>query len=572
MMKPVGQLFLALVLSASLLGISRPAFAQKPERTTIQNVEPGSVCFPDNVCVPVGSAYGALREGPDPRSEWVTEVRDANGRAIGKVRPGGEILVLSPQAYARREAGQTTFTIERMDRSVRPVRTNYTRIASTLRRIGFDNWTSQGTAAIGMTATPPRASPITRDAWSVGGTIGAISPGGEVLGSVNDALVVFLYGDYWVVLHSDGLQFTITDARFATLASRITNLKAIYAPYDEYGVWKKGSDGRPVLNDTRRFASNPENRSVTFAYQTGQAGNGQSLYQVLPRRAGETSPPDLLGLFPLSQDFMLACGDNIRKVCMSGVPGWGAVWSTPDGPQISVTNLQATQFDSRRYKSLRWKSVGLYRGGIGEELDGRFRYLTTVVENDLSITFVHSQERYRAASEVESLITSAGLQQGARINAALEEERALERARYAAYQAQREADERERQARAALESSEFAKAQALLASNDMNAICAGMFTIKSVHGRNNLGEACTRLRGGPQVVSRGFWGDLAAGLAAYNAGAYGRFSAPSSSSSPASASGNNSGDFNRSMQTLDRNIRAIGDPNWNGSAAAAQRY
>jgi hypothetical protein len=94
------------------------------------------------------------------------------------------------------------------------------------------------------------------------------------------------------------------------------------------------------------------------------------------------------------------------------------------------------------------------------------------------------------------------------------------------------------------------------------------------YARTNLADRCRTLRPPPAAVSRGFWGDMAAGLAAYNRAVQsGQISAgaPVGSSAGASTGASNSGDFARSMQSIDNALRVISDPNWNGAAGAAQR-
>lgn len=550
----------SLVLGMILVGAT--AVAAKAPRTEINNTAVGSVCFPGDTCVKVVSVRGTRPEGVhtfglQSSSEWVTGVYDARGKVVGQVRKGGDIIVISPEVYARRDAGQATYTLNRIDGKAKPVRTPFVAINASPVRIGWDNWQGQRTSAFGSTKIPPWSDHP--DAWAAVGEIGGIAADGSITGRWSDVTTVHVYGDYTVLAHADGKSFTVADDQFRTLSPRLANLRAFTTAHTD-------------THTDRRARTGIYSRRTVFAAESELPG-GRLIYTLLPRQAGGVSPDGLIGLAPILDNHGQGwpCEPLLGPACRRNLMAWVAIWASESGePRVSVEEPLLQRVSSDRYRAVHWYPYDImFVAGVVETLEGQFKVLPWSVSPAGTMILSQLPETYASFDAANAAIRAIQDARSAELWAKVLADQEAERQRYAAWAAERAEEDRRAAERAANEARETEEASALIATNDADRICAAAWKAQGFYARNNLFEACSRLRPPAVPQSRGFWGDLAAGLAAYNrSGAAATYTAPSTGtvSSPS-----NAGDFNRSMQAIDSALRVISDPNWNGAAAASQR-
>ncbi|MFN3910831.1 hypothetical protein, partial [Hyphomonas sp.] len=375
---PIRQRLLAFAaLAAALVS---PAIAEK---TTIEKIRKGEVCFTGSTCVDVGSGSGALGEGPFATAgEWVVEIYNDKGKTVAKVGTGGDIIVLSPQAYAHRGPGKTTYTIERLDKKSKPVKTNFVAIATHLERTGWGYWGGPATGAVGMTALPGRenfdAGEIltmsdrfktrTRGRLWVGGTITGITPDGALTDSYTGVAAVQLYGDYNVLMFRGGTDHQVTDDSLRAVMPRTDALRAFTPAFPDqtssYSSYKSASIDYP---------------RIMFAIPRGELGNGETLYHLLPRKRGASPPKEFLGVQPMrawkwpTEQRPLGLDENKLEVMTAG---WAGIWAGPNGPELTFLNFDGTQADPGRYKTVAWGSGGLnVDAGVLENFDGTARQI-----------------------------------------------------------------------------------------------------------------------------------------------------------------------------------------------------
>lgn len=554
---------LAKILALVLVACSASVTAARAPKTVISNTAVGSVCFPGNTCVKVVSVRGERYEGAHflgmrASSEWIAGVYDARGKVVGKVRNGGDVVVISPQAYARRDAGQKTYTLHRIDGSMKPIRTPYAAILAAPERIGWDNWAANRTSVFGSTGIPPWTDLL--NTWAAVGEIGGIAADGTLTGTWSDVTAVHAYGDYIVLAHADGQSFTVTDDSFRTLSPRVTNLRLFTTAYAETGT-------------DRRAGTGVYSRKSVFAAESELPG-GRRIYMLLPRRKGAVTPEGLVGLAPIldNRGQGMACEPLLGPSCRRSLMAWVAIWASDAGtPLVSVEEPLLERVGSDRYRAVHWYPFGAtFIAGVAETLEGQFKVLPWSMSPGGTMMLSQLPDTYASLEAANNAIIAIQDAQAAALWAKLLADQEVERQRYAAWAAERAEEDRRAAERAANEARETQEANALIATNDADRICTAAWKAQGFYARNNLMEACTRLRPPAAPQSRGFWGDLAAGLAAYNRSGAAATYTPSSTGATTSVS--NTGDFNRSMQSIDATLRVISDPNWNGAAAAAQKY
>lgn len=547
----VGTKLIAVVALAA--AVSGAADAQKAA-TKIDRVEPGNVCFNDGSCVKVDSAQGVLFDG-DRRvtSEWVTGVRDAAGKQIDKVGTGGDIVVFSPQAYARRDSQKSAYTLHRLDAKAKPVKTPYTLVVARVKRIGFNNWKGEGGSAVGMTARPTEESMLA-GMIPIGGQMGGVSATGELSPVIPDVRFVFEYGDYRIAAHRDNKSFSIADANFRPLSPKLDNVVSFKSDYSDsgtLGLSVKMIFAIPVTN--------------------GEAGS-RVLYNLLPHDKGQTNPPGLIGLAPLLENGGQSCGQKYDATCREQLQGWIGVWANDAGPLVSLEGPLMQQTSVERFKSVDWDDMVLSSVAVVENLQGGFGLRIYKPGRGGDFYIASPAEQYADRASANAAVQAIRMDESRRIDAAYEAEKSVERNRNLALQAAQSAEMARRAERAAAEDAENRQADALIASKDADKICAASWTLTTFYARTNLSDACRTLRPAPTAVSRGFWGDLAAGMAAYNRAVQsGQISSGPVGSSAGSSGSYDNGDFARSMRSIDSNLRALSDPNWNGAAGAAMR-
>ncbi|MBK8286856.1 MAG: hypothetical protein IPK97_19435 [Ahniella sp.] len=551
------------VMIALALCSAAPELQARKPKSEISNTANGNVCFPNDQCVKVVSVRGARVEGMHPyglaaSSEWVTGVYDANGKVVGKVKTGGDVIVFSPEAYARRDAGQSTYTIHRIDGTTKPIKTPFVAITPWTRRIGWDNWSGTRMAAFGSTKIPKWSD--FRDVYQADGAFGGIGRDGSINVELPDVSVVHAYGDYFVLAHTDGTSFSITDDQFRPLSPRLDNLALFTTAFDD------------TVNDTARSLGHASRRPV-FAVKNPTNG-GRMIYTLLPRVKGQTTPDGLIGLAPILNYYGtgMACEGSLGPSCRRDLRAWVGIWATADGqPVVSIEEPFLRRISSERYRAVHWYPYdSMIKAAVVETLAGDFQILPYEVTAGGEMVLSVMPERHASLDQANAALKVIHDTRYTELWNRVLADQQLAYQRYAAWEAQRAQEERANAERAAAEHQEQTDAQALIAGNDADKICAASWTAKTFYARTNLMEACSRLRPPAEPVSRGFWGDLAAGIAAYNRSAAGTAGVPSSTGSTVPSSSTNQGDFARSMQSIDSALRVISDPNWNGAAAAAQ--
>lgn len=419
-----------------------------------------------------------------------------------------------------------------------------------------------------MTALPREISDTNfrstfRDRWRVEGDLQGISPDGVLTDVFPQAIGVQKHGDYFIVSYAGGTHHAIADQHMRQLSGRTDTIRAFAVP-----------EPPP---DESAATQGPVSPRLIWATRIGALGNGQPLFHLLPRRLGEAPPEGLIGLVPMvsgSANLGWGCPELLRASCTAGLPAWAAIWAGADGPEVSLFNVDGEPHNDQRYRSLTWRRSYSLDGGILEETDGQARLVTYRVDRALVPRLAISTESYSSRAAAEAVLDGMGKAQSdafwARWAANEAEKQRAQAARYAAWQAQRAAEEQARVQRAARESADLAEADRLIASGDRTAICRGWSSVQSFYARGRPSEACAAL--GPAQASTGsFLGNLAAGLAAYNAGRLGPLPSGGPPSAGLTGSVTDSGDFDRRMRSIDASLRVISDPNWNGAAAAAQR-
>ncbi len=556
------------VLAALLLGLTPPLAA----RSKGGKLESGKVCFPEG-CLKVlilDRTQPAAHKSQPSCEEFrgcILELRDAEGKTIDRVQPGGRIVPISLTAYAKREPGAATFTLYRRG-ARRGIKTPFVRIVPHLvEKDEFAReWRLSGDAALG--STEPRTTPplgfsehFTSDQEDVGklvrlrapGMVGGLTPEGTVTELLGPAHYVLRYGDYRVIAHADHGTFTVADADYRPLLRRIENVAVFFSWYDE--------------NKPLGFAD----ERIVLAVKSQQIG-GRQFYQLLPPRAVPEPDPGLIGLLPMVGGWWKKCPTEwpyYARECTTGLRGWIAVHASEEGPLLTVLDVYAEKRHSEeRYRYVGWEVGTRIEAGVVQRLDGRFQLVTQV---DALHPLVPLPEVYPSLEAARRAIAAWNARESAEFQRRREEAYRAELARYEAWLREQEARRREEQRRFALERQANAEADALVASGDADRICAAAKQASTPYAYERLAAACEELRALAPPPELSFGRALAmafrawAEAAAQGGPAYPGFGTGASLSD--SASLRREANLNAIGQTLER----LKDPNWNGAAAAAFR-
>lgn len=569
------QVWLGLLLGAALM--AAPAHAEK---TKVGKIQKGEVCFSNATCVDVGSGDGELGEGPlAGAGEWVVEVYNDKGKTIAKVGAEGDIVVLSPQAYAHRGPGKKTYTIERFDKKTKPVKTDFVAIATHLKRTGWGYWGGP-IGAVGMTALPGRenfdAGEIftindrfrtrTRGRLWVGGTITGITPEGALTESYDNVAAVQLYGDYNVLMFRGGTDHQVTD----------DNLRAVMPRTDAIIAFTPAFPDQPSNYSDYTNASIDYPR-VMFAVPRGELGNEETLYHLLPRKRGASPPKEFLGVQPMrswkwpTEQRPLGLDEGKLEVMTAG---WAGIWAGASGPEMTFLNFDGTQADPGRYKSVAWGSGGMnVDAGVLETFDGTARQIVptlTWIMPDFAVAPQVFASKQTALDDIRSRAVANQEAYWAEVReaAAKAEAERLERERNMAYwKAEEEKRNREY---AQLESYERSEAQAIMAlgADQWPAACNRAAALVTFYASNDALAHCARIKPQPayQPVKQDFWGSLASAIDAWATAADGATIAYPSAPPPGASP---DWDFARAMKSIDNTVTQVTDPNWNGAATRA---
>jgi hypothetical protein len=567
-------------LVLALLAIA-PASAQKLK---IDEVKDSEVCFGSAGCVKTGMAEGYLAD-PRQQNTWITEIRSDTGKTVAKVGKGGEIVVISPEAYAKRDPGKKTFTIARFDGKTKPVRTNFVGVAVQSQSSWGDQYVAgKGRlAAIGMTELPsdpaingqpgplPSFRANLRGRLIVAGDITGIAPDGTLTDTYSNVGVVQLYGDYNILTFRGGMDHQVTDANLRAVSPRTSAIEVVVPAY--------------VDDEDNYSAETDPNRDyprVAFVVEHGALGKGQKLYQLLPRYAGEAPPQDFLGVIPLYswRTRVRGCPYGIAEdAClnssMGNVAAWAGVWAGANGPEMTLLRFDGEPFDGKRYKFISWAGGFRIDAGVVQELSGETRMVLPVTTGKMP-DLVYAPQVFASPDAAIADIRLRGQQN----DDAWRREIAEHNARVAAEEAmrvrQREAalefENRRRAQLAALEAAENATADHVLTlgSDDWRQVCDTALTLQTYYAQTQALAHCRvvapKVASQSQPVKRDFWSQLGdaidawASLSAQN---------PYTPSAPPPVGVSPDWEFARSMRNIDNTTRAVTDPNWNGAATRA---
>ncbi|MEZ6012557.1 MAG: hypothetical protein R3C08_11875 [Hyphomonas sp.] len=567
---------------AALLGAATFALPASAGKTRLDNTKEGEVCFVDAGCVKVGASYGLLGEGPRAGDgEWITEVRNAKGKPVAKVGKGGDIIVLSPEAYAKRDAGKATYSIGRIDGKGKLVSTKFVFVATQQMRTTWATWEGPVTAAIGMTSLPDTRNidqggasfkiteTVVRGRRWVGPSITGIAPDGTLTQSYDGVAAVQYYGDYNVITFQGGTEHQVTDETLRSISPRTSAIHAFTPAFpDQPGSYATHRD--PTIDYPR----------VMFAVERGQLGNGETLYQLLPRRKGGYDPREMIGVQPLrswrhNEDFypIGIAEDHVHRM----TAGWAGIWAGENGPEMTFLNFDGTPGIPGRYKSLNWAGGGFrIAAGVAENFDGTAIQFVPALSWILPVFEVSPHvfpSRDAAEGDIRIRVATAESEYWEKIRAEAAADAAARAEREALQAAWKAAEEKRYAELAALEASERTEAKDILALDPANwqEICARAGALQTLYASNDAVSYCGRVRPRPeyQPVKQDFWGALASALDAWSAAA-----ANTSVAYPTAPSGASSADwdFARSMKSIDNTITTVTDPNWNGAATQATRY
>lgn len=550
--------------------------------TKIDKVDDRNACFyqPDaNAtkigCVKVGTARGTLGEGLQAGSStWVVEVRDDKGKVIDDVGKGGEIIVLSTQAYAKRERGKQTFSIHRLDGAGKPLKTDFVWIQNQVENLENNSaeFSSFAGTTFGMTAPPPKNTfgryqfrSDLRGEMLAGGIITGIAADGTLGPGYPDAVAVQAYGDFSIITFAGGLEHQVADEALRPVSPRIATLEAFVPALRE-----DRSDGRDHKFDL------PYPR-VMYAVAGRRINAWTRMYNLLPRsRTAPRPPPDLLGMIPLqvSKNLLARPYAMPDERVHRQVIGWAAAWASDAGPQVSLLDYTGQPVSDERFRSVNWWGGPYFDGAVLERMDGTARVAYAQPGGWLSVVYTVSPEVHPSAAAASKVITGtnqakfdAYRRELAERQAQYEREQQM-RARAAAEQVRLEAELRIREAQEAAEELALARQMAATATSHYD-ICRAAERMKYVASAAVVQAKCSELyRAAEPRQKRDFWGDLAAALDAWSAAAKGT-SVSGGATPPPGASPD--WDFARQQKAIDNSMRVITDPNWNGAASRAVR-
>jgi hypothetical protein len=581
------------------------------ERTEVGTPRAGEVCFgygPNQQCVKIMSGTRKLGEGPYAgASEWIIEIKSAEGRTISRVGAGGDIVVFSPHAFAKREPGQRTYTIERMDRRARPVRTNFVMIGTFLKRTGWAYWAGpQG--AFGMSEIPPAQDPAhsLRGRIRTAGRVTGIARDGSLTETYDNVVSVQYYSDFNVLSFpvssqvpvplmpweksnprhvprmADVADHQVTDADFRPVSPKTNKIVAFLPTFIRQYM------GRDAEFD---FTADNPTPPIMYGVDRGTEVNGQRLYSLLPRFAGQAARSNFLGVVALDswqRDFRGRPFGLTEHQTIPRIAAFAGIWATPNGPEMSFLRFNGEPFDDNRYRSITWTAI-LGGSGILEDQSGKARLILPVAEHwgpdfELSIDTFPSVQAAKDNSASALQKFSQNRQQIIRAKAAsdraereyqeAERLRAIreEELRQASLLASFERAQRERQQLAELGTVEANRMRELVKmdASQWQTVCNEAYAMVTYYAQTHAVSHCNAIRPRQTYTpqKQDFWGQLASaidGWASLSAANGAR--PPSSAPLPQGVSPD--WDYARSARAIDNTVRTVTDPNWNGAAVRA---
>ena len=573
------------VLVAVLAGCSSGGNSKVETRNFQRSIAERTLCFegrPTLPCFKVDEATGTLRTRstgthPQTHSTWFAAIRRMDGTLIDAVPLGGELAILSPEAYVRRNPGDAVWHIAAMTPGAKAVKTRFGAIHLPIRPVSGTAYVRSGISGIGLENSDALSHDPTvdkMDSASHGvkpkGRVAGIASDGTVRWTADDVVLIRPGPEGWAFVHAegqkpDGLQtHTVTDENFVVLgkerAANYASFNSIApparAPGFENRVTMDQHGQRLVLaerleGDQYRVVF-PRATPTTTPDGHGAVPLLRSANTVVVALGGRRTPPD-----PTPKPFR--CNYKMPAGCVGGLVGWAVPVQVGNQVMYRFADPALAWATTERYQRFR---LAVYDGVpdsevlVAERAEGTAHLLRAGYLTSGAVTFTP--------------IASGGVHP----NMALADQAAqvlanqMAQAQYGrevqAYQAAVRKAEQERR--------DWDRYQAYLVqtrTRPMAELCEkDDFTdaMQKKAWREACGAARNAMYEGQQAAAVEAWSrnlDQAGSRQ------------PARPSGPAPATSRSSpdnGDFDRRMRTIDENLRAIKDPNRNGAAGAAQRY
>jgi hypothetical protein len=573
------------VLAAVLAGCSFGGTGTRGIQDYLRGTSERTVCFEDRPTLPcfkVDEANGTFRPKPTGKATiqhaaWFAAIRRMDGTPVASVPLGGELAIISPDAYARRNPGEAVWHIVGTGPGAKAVKTRFGAIHLPIRPVSGTAYVRSGVSGIGLENSDSLADDPTVDKMESAGQ--GLRPKGRVAGIASDGSVRWTADDVvlirpgpngWAFVHAEGQKrdgpqtHTVTDENFVVLGKeRATN----YASFNTIAP----ADGAPGFERRVTTAGQGERLVLAERLEANQ-------YRVVFPRATPTTTPGGRGAIPILRSSNTTnvtlgaqraapegdpkshwCTYKMPTECVGSLVGW--VVPVQSGNETTMrfadpTLAWATGERYRRFRLVQFDGVPDAELVVAERIDGtahvlRASYLPsgTVMFVPVAYGGVHPN---MAAADQAALATANQAAQ------------ALYGRELKAYQAAvRQADQQRR------EWENYQRYLALAEQRSDAELCEkNDFTDpmqkkawREVCGarRNAMYEA--QQRAAVEAWSRNL--DEAGSR---------KPTGPTGTAPVTSGGTIKDGDFDRRMRTIDENLRAIKDPNRNGAAGAAQRY
>lgn len=573
------------VLAAVLAGCSFGGTGTRGIQDYLRGTSERTVCFEDRPTLPcfkVDEANGTLRPKPTGKTPiqhatWFAAIRRMDGTPVASVPLGGELAIISPDAYARRNPGEAVWHIVGMAPEAKAVKTRFGAIHLPIRPVSGTAYVRSGVSGIGLENSDSVADDPTvdkMDSASHGvrpkGRVAGVASDGTVRWAADDVVLIRPGPNGWAFVHAEGQKrdgpqtHTVTDENFVVLGKeRATN----YASFNSIAPPARA----PGFEDRVTMDKHGERLVLAERLEGDQ-------YRVVFPRATPTTTPDGHGAVPILRSANTVgvslggrrtapdptpkpfrCNYKMPTACVGGLVGWAVPVQVGSQVMVRFADPTLAWATTERYQRFR---LAVYDGVpdsevlVAERADGtahllRAGYLTSGTVTFMPIASGGVQPNLAVADQAAQVLANqmAQVQYGREVQAYEAAVRKAEQERrdwdrYQAYLVQT----RTRPMAELCEKDDFTDAMQKKAWREAcgarrNAMYEGQQAAAVEAWSRNLDEAGSRKPTGPTGTA------------------------------PVTSGGTiKDGDFDRRMRTIDENLRAIKDPNRNGAAGAAQRY
>lgn len=577
-----------LVVVAVAIPLSACSLGQKtrtPIADDVRGPRETKVCFegrPDLACFRMDLAWGRLRPKPTGKttiqhSEWFVAIRRMDGTLIDSVAEGGELAIISPDAYARRNPGDAVWHILGTAPGAKAVKTRFGSIHLPIRPVGENNYMRSGVSGIGLENSDSLADDPGVDEMDSAnhgvrpkGRVAGIASDGTVRWTADDVVLIRPGPNGWAFAHAeaqnrDGPQtLTVTDENFLVLGKeRATN----YASFNTIAP----PEGAPGFERRVTTAGQGERLILAERLEGGQ-------YRVVFPGDTASTTPDGRGVIPILRSANTArvaggaqrtapesnpaphsCTYKMPHGCVGGLVGWVLPVQTGDQKTVRFADPAlkwATGDRYRRFRLVQFDGVPDAEMVVAELTDGTAHVLRAshLPGGTVMFLLVGNERAY----------PSMALADQAAVGMANQAAQTLYARELVAYQAAvRQAEQQRR---------DWERYQSYMAQAEQrpDAELCGRNNFTDAMQQKAWSEACSARRNAAYEAKR------RAEVEAWSRSLE-QARAAKASSSPSSTVGSTGSSYDptqsqRSLQQIDRNLNAIKDPNRSGAAAAAQRY